>query len=70
MRPVLTIGLVAAAFVVTASNSVSAAAWQSIGPDGGQFDGFAQSYSSPDRMYALPIRDGVWRSDDRVLSFI
>ncbi len=39
--------------------------WQSIGPDGGRIDGFAQSSSVPTRMYVAPYRLGVYRSDDR-----
>ena len=39
--------------------------WQSIGPDGGRVEGFAQSSSVPTRMYVAPYRLGVYRSDDR-----
>lgn len=46
-----------------------AAIWESIGPDGGRVDGFAQAPSDPNRMYALPHRQGVMRSTDRGLTW-
>ncbi len=39
--------------------------WISIGPDGGRVQDFRQSVSSPDFLYALPYRMGVYRSTDR-----
>ncbi|MEZ5064539.1 MAG: T9SS type A sorting domain-containing protein [bacterium] len=42
-----------------------ASAFESIGPDGGSIQGFAQSASTPTRLVALPSRQGVFRSDDR-----
>ena len=45
--------------------ALSATGWTSLGPEGGRIDGFAQSRSNPDRLYALPYRNGVVRSDDR-----
>ena len=39
--------------------------WQSVGPEGGRLDGFAQAASDPNRLYALPQSLGVLRSDDR-----
>lgn len=42
---------------------------ESVGPAGGRVDGWAQSAAAPDRMYLLPYRHGVMRSDDRGASW-
>lgn len=50
---------------VMALSEALALQWESIGPEGGRVDGFAQSRANPDRMYVLFYNQGVWRSDDR-----
>jgi len=39
--------------------------WQPIGPEGGRIDGLAPAATNPNRMYVLPFRQGVWRSENR-----
>jgi len=52
-----------------AFSEVQALQWESIGPDGGRIDGFAQSRANPERMFVLLHQQGVWRSDDRGASW-
>ncbi|MEZ5063440.1 MAG: T9SS type A sorting domain-containing protein [bacterium] len=44
-------------------------AWESVGPEGGEVDGFAQSIVSPDRLYLLEPWAGLLRSDDHGASW-
>lgn len=56
---------VLAALVAMSAPPTRALEWEAVGPDGGAVDGFAQSPSNPDRMYALLTYRGLYRSDDR-----
>jgi hypothetical protein len=58
------IGSLAVAALCAGPDRVSAADWRSLGPNGGNVSGFAQCPSLPNRMYVLPARLGVHRSDD------
>lgn len=39
--------------------------WESVGPEGGRIEALVQCPSNPRRMYAVPYRLGLYRSDDR-----
>ena len=47
----------------------STGVWESIGPEGGRVDGFAQAPTNPDRMYLLSGGAGLFRSDDHGVSW-
>ncbi|MCA9753068.1 MAG: T9SS type A sorting domain-containing protein [Gemmatimonadetes bacterium] len=47
----------------------SASAWESMGPEGGEVDGFAQSIANPNRLYLLEPWAGLLRSDDHGASW-
>jgi len=57
--------LAGVAVIAMLPHDSSALEWESIGPDGGRVDGFAQSQANPERLYLLVYRQGVWRSENR-----
>ena len=65
MRHLLSLAIPTFIAPLLLATAVRPATFESIGPDGGRIDGFAQAPSNPDRLYCLPHAQGVLRSNDR-----